>query len=207
MGKKIPQFDINKSADSFIRWVGSFASLAVHTILFLFCFVAGLLWGYWDTILLVLTTIVSLEAIYLAIFIQMSINKTSESLASVGEDIGEIAEDVGGIAEDVEEIQTDVDELQGNVEEIQVDVSDIQKDIDDIQGEVNEMSEDVGDIAKGDKKGEKRDLAQKELLKNIHRNMNKVKGDLERLRASKKKAAGVAATAKKKSAGKNKKRR
>lgn len=190
----IPETKIEIIASRFIKWVGSIQSLMVHTVLFLLAFLSGSLGVNWDTVLLVLTTIVSLEAIYLAIFIQMSINKTSESLANVEQDIDDIAEDVGEIAEDVEdiaedvgEIQTDVDELQEDVEEIQVDVSDIQKDIDDIQGEVDDMSEDVDYIAKGDKKGEKRDIAQKELLKSIHKNMNKVKGDLERLRASKKK--------------------
>jgi len=68
-------------------------------------------------ILLILTTIVSLEAIYLAIFIQMTVNKHSEELEEVSEDIGEIQEDV-------EEIQKDVDEIQEDVEDIQEEVKD-----------------------------------------------------------------------------------
>lgn len=181
-------------AEKFIKWVGSMQSLLVHTILFLSCFVAGFLGVDWNEILLVLTTIVSLEAIYLAIFIQMSINKTSETIANVEQDIDEIAEDVEDIAEDVEdiaedvgEIQTDVDELHENLEEIQVDVSDLQKDIDEIQDDVTDLSEDLEGIAKEDKKVEKRDIFQKELLKNIHKNMNKVKGDMERLKISQQK--------------------
>ncbi|MFA6526063.1 MAG: hypothetical protein WCT26_01450 [Candidatus Buchananbacteria bacterium] len=105
------KFDINKTADGFIRWIGSFSSLIVHSILFLGCFVIGLIWDHWDTVLLALTTIVSLEAIYLAIFIQMSINKNTASLQAVEADIDEIQEDVEDIAEDVDEIAEDVEEL------------------------------------------------------------------------------------------------
>ena len=72
--------------------------------------------------LLVLTTVLSLEAIYLAIFIQMSLNRTRESLAGVEVDIGEIQEDVGEIQEDVGEIQEDVDEIQENVDDLQGDL-------------------------------------------------------------------------------------
>jgi len=121
---KSSQLDINKSADSFIRWVGSLASLFVHTVIFVLCFVAGMLWGHWDYILLVLTTIVSLEAIYLAIFIQMSINKNTASLKAVEADIDEIQEDVEDIAEDVDELQEDVGELneEDEAEETQEDL-------------------------------------------------------------------------------------
>ena len=63
-------------------------------------------------ILLVLTTIVSLEAIYLSIFIQMTVNKHAEELEEVSEDIEEIQEDVDEIQKDVDEIQEDVEEIQ-----------------------------------------------------------------------------------------------
>lgn len=98
---------LDDRVNSFIAWVGSFTSLIVHTFIFISCFAAGIIWGHWDTILLVLTTLVSLEAIYLAIFIQMSINRNTESLQGVEKDIDEIREDVGDIAEDVEDLQED----------------------------------------------------------------------------------------------------
>lgn len=44
--------------------------------------------------MLILTTAVSLEAIYLAIFIQMTVNRTSESLEEVEEDIEDLQEDI-----------------------------------------------------------------------------------------------------------------
>lgn len=68
--------------------------------------------------LLVLTTIVSLEAIYLAIFIQMTVNRHSDELEEVSEDVDEIQEDIDEIQEDVGEIQGDIDEMQEDVEEL-----------------------------------------------------------------------------------------
>lgn len=65
----------------------------------------------WDSALLILTTMVSLEAIYLAIFLQMSVNEAKESLRAVESDVDEIQEDVGEIQEDVDEIQKDIDAI------------------------------------------------------------------------------------------------
>ena len=106
-------------------WIGSVQSLVVHTILFVGSFAAVLLnLIAFDRMLLVLTTVLSLEAIYLAIFIQMSLNRTRETLSGVEEDIGEIQEDVGEIQEDVDEIQENVDDLQGDLlEELEGDTN------------------------------------------------------------------------------------
>jgi len=68
--------------------------------------------------LLVLTTIVSLEAIYLAIFIQMTVNRQVRELAEVSGDVEDIQENLEEISQDVDEIQKDVDEIQEDVEEI-----------------------------------------------------------------------------------------
>ncbi|MEK9167961.1 MAG: hypothetical protein AAB769_01375 [Patescibacteria group bacterium] len=92
------------TAVKFTRWVGSFISLAVHTALFIAFFVLGFLGFNWSDLLLILTTAVSLEAIYLAIFIQMTVNRNTQSLAEVEEDIDEIQEDIDEIQEDVGEI-------------------------------------------------------------------------------------------------------
>ena len=51
--------------------IGSITSVVIHTVLFLGAFTLVLLGVDLDRVLLVLTTIVSLEAIYLSIFIQM----------------------------------------------------------------------------------------------------------------------------------------
>ena len=109
-----------------IAGVGSTTSLAIHTLVFILCFVSALLrFISWDTMLLVLTTLVSLEAIYLAIFIQMSVNRQAVELAEVSEDVEDIQEDIEEISQDVDEIQKDVDEIQEDVGEIQENVEEI----------------------------------------------------------------------------------
>jgi peptidoglycan hydrolase CwlO-like protein len=102
----------------FTTWVGSRTSVLLHTIFFVVMFVIPFFGVNVDKVLLVLTTVVSLEAIYLSIFIQMTVNQNTESLEEVEEDI--------------EEIQSDVDEIQVDVGEIQEDVDEIEKDTDDI---------------------------------------------------------------------------
>jgi peptidoglycan hydrolase CwlO-like protein len=117
-----PHRKIREASLGITRWVGSIPSIILHTVFFAGCFIAVYIGAVsLDRMLLVLTTIVSLEAIYLAIFIQMSLNLTRESLAEVEEDIDEIQEDVDEIQHDVDEIQHDVDEIQEDIEEIEED--------------------------------------------------------------------------------------
>lgn len=117
-------------------WVGSPSSLLLHTAVFAGSFVAAYLGEVsWDTMLLVLTTLVSLEAIYLAIFIQMTVNQQAIDLAEVSEDVEDIQEDIEEISHDVDEIQKDVDEIQEDVDEIQEDVDEIQEDVEEITEE------------------------------------------------------------------------
>lgn len=100
-------------------WIGSISSLIAHTAVFIAFFAlsfAGIL--AWDLMFLILTTIVSLEAIYLAIFIQLTVNRHSESLREVEADVDEIQEDIGEIQEDVDEIQEDVEEMSEDLEEM-----------------------------------------------------------------------------------------
>ena len=106
---------LQRGADNATKWIGSTSSLITHTILFAGCFALIVFGVNFERVMLVLTTIVSLEAIYLAIFIQMTVNKNTA-------DIEDIAEDVEDIQEDVDEIQEDIDEIQEDVEEIQEDV-------------------------------------------------------------------------------------
>ena len=154
MKKETTNNTLDRYADGFIRWIGSFSSLVIHTILFGLCLIAGLVWDHWDTILLALTTIVSLEAIYLAIFIQMSINKNTASLQAVEHDIDEIQEDVEEIAEDVDEIAEDVDEIA--------------EDVDELNEEENE--------------DETQEELDRRLMKEIQENILKISADLEQLK-------------------------
>lgn len=100
-------------------WIGSVSSLVIHTIAFVVFFALSMLHIIsWSLMLLVLTTVVSLEAIYLAIFIQMTVNRHTKSLAEVEADIDEIQEDVDEIQEDVDEIQEDMEEMSEDLEEM-----------------------------------------------------------------------------------------
>lgn len=88
------------------KFVGTPASIFLHTVFFIGIFALKFFGVGIDDILLILTTAVSLEAIYLAIFIQMSVNKAAESLEAVEDDIDELAEEVEDISEDIEDIQS-----------------------------------------------------------------------------------------------------
>lgn len=92
------------------RVVGSTASVVLHTVFFAVCFMLPFFGIPIDRVLLVLTTVVSLEAIYLALFIQMSVNRTAQSLEEVEEDIEEIQEEIDEIDEDLEELAEDLEE-------------------------------------------------------------------------------------------------
>ena len=127
--------------DSVTRWIGSIPSVITHTIAFLLAFALGIFHVIaWDTVLLVLTTVVSLEAIYLAIFIQMSVNQNTESLREVEEDVDEIQKDIDAIEHDVDEIQED------EAEEIARDARQ-QEAIDDIGRRLQTLLEDLGKIS------------------------------------------------------------
>ena len=143
------------------RWIGSVASIVFHTIIFILCFVLILLGAPTDKVLLTLTTIVSLEAIYLSIFIQMSVNRSNRRLVAVRKDLEDIQEGVEEIGEDIEHIEEDIGEIQKDVEEIQGEVGEISDDIEDIQEDVKELGEEVEDIGEemdeDDEEGKARD--------------------------------------------------
>jgi len=153
---------IQKTALTVTRWVGSPASVAVHTVLFIASFLA-VYFGFiaFEQMLLIVTMLVSLEAIYLSIFIQMTINYTTQSLEEVGEDIEEIQEDLGEIQEDVGELQEDVEDISEDVEEIT-------------------EEEDAEDAAEEARKNE-----QKKTLVDIQSDLRKLMNDIERLQQPK----------------------
>ena len=76
------------------KYIGSFYSLVFHSIFFVGIFTLQWFGFKFDQIMLILTTAVSLEAIYLAIFIQMTVNRHANKLAEVSEDVEDISEDV-----------------------------------------------------------------------------------------------------------------
>lgn len=170
-------------------WIGSPPSLVLHTTFFVGIFILGLFGFAFDKILLILTTVVSLEAIYLSIFIQMTINRNTRRLNEVRKDIDDIQENIEDIQENVEEISEDVEEISEDIEEIQEDVDDIQKDVegisedvDDIQKDVEEISEDVEDIQEDVAEEEKIEATETDKFKQIESLLIKLSLDIEEIK-------------------------
>jgi uncharacterized membrane protein len=135
-----PLNDLENLALAVTRAVGSVWSLIIHTIIFIASFSLVFFGIRFELVLLALTTALSLEAIYLSIFIQLSVNHQARALANVEKDIDEIQEDVEEIAEDVEEIAEDVEDIAEDVEEMQEDIDEIQEDVEEITEEKEEES-------------------------------------------------------------------
>jgi uncharacterized membrane protein len=116
-------------SEQITEFIGTPLSIFLHTVFFLIMFVLVLFGWPLNEMLLVLTTIVSIEAIYLALFIQMTVNKTTESLEDVEEDIEEIQED------DIEDEQKD-EELSKSLQTIQTKIGELQKDLEHLKKKV-----------------------------------------------------------------------
>lgn len=165
----MPAENTIRGIERMIVWIGSPASLVLHTLIFIVFFAVSILkWVPWDLMLLVLTTVVSLEAIYLAIFIQMTVNRQSQSLKDVEEEVGDIQENIEELGENVEELGENVEELGENVEDLKEDVEDIQEDI----GEISEDEED-----------EARDKKQAEMIETLTNDVRAILKSLESLKA------------------------
>ena len=135
---------MHKTALNVTRSIGSPESIAIHTALFVVSFTA--VWAGWmsfDRMLLVLTTIVSLEAIYLSLFIQMTVNYTTASLSEVEQDIDEIQEDVGEIQEDIDELQEDVEEMSEEDKEDEAREESERRRLEEIHAGLQKLMQDV----------------------------------------------------------------
>lgn len=88
-------------ATRIIDWIGTTSSLLLHSIVFLI-FMILIISGYQtQTVMLVLTTGLSIEAIYLAIFIQISLNKNNKILEEVCEEVVELKEEENDVISDL----------------------------------------------------------------------------------------------------------
>jgi len=148
--------------------MGSTSSLLVHTIIFILSFVVVLLGAPWEAVLLVVTTAVSLEAIYMNILIQMGVNENTRSLQVV-----EV---------DVDEIQKDVDEIQRDVDEIQEDVDEIQEDVDEIGKDIDEIQEDVSETEKEEAEDEQRETRNSIVLSKIETQLQAIIQEIEKIK-------------------------
>ena len=157
--------------DGVMWWIGSIPSLIAHSLIFLSAFLLPLFgWVEFDKMLLVLTTVLSLEAIYLAIFIQMSVNRSQEHIEDLKEDVNEIQEDIEDIQEDIEEISEDIDDIQEDIEDIAED-----EDEDDH----NERARKV--MLKSNVSSNKSDIkAMREVIANLQKRLEDLKSEEEK---------------------------
>jgi len=146
---------LDQASQKLTHWIGTTQSILVHTTFFIGIFVLIMFGVAMDKVLLILTTAVSLEAIYLSIFIQMTVNRTTKSLAGVEKDIDDIQEDVEDLGEDVEDIQEDVDSLELNVKGISNDYveddaeeDEVVKALTDIEKRLSNLQEDISVLKK-----------------------------------------------------------
>ncbi|MBW7944692.1 DUF1003 domain-containing protein [Patescibacteria group bacterium] len=114
--------------------IGTPASLIGHTIFFVGMFLLPFIGVDFEEMMLLLTTIVSLEAIYLALFIQMTVNRTSEHIEDVGEDIKEIEQDIDEIQEEDEEEDRHDENVATLLHSIERKLNQLQKDVDALKG-------------------------------------------------------------------------
>jgi DNA repair ATPase RecN len=100
--------------------VGSTASIIIHTLLFLFFFASHWIFSWpYDFILLVLTTVVSLEAIYISIFIQRAVNQQSVRLQEVEETLDDVEETLDDVEETLDDVEDSIDEDLDDVQSMQ----------------------------------------------------------------------------------------
>ncbi len=130
-----PDTSLEHISERLTLWIGSPASIVLHTLFFVGIFALRFAGLATEQILLILTTAVSLEAIYLAIFIQMTVNRATKSLADVEENIEDLGEEVEDLGEDIGELSQDIDRMGEEVEDIGEDVEELSEDIDRIQEE------------------------------------------------------------------------
>lgn len=102
-----------------IAWVGTTHSLILHSIFFVVMMCLPFFGVDSSLSLLILTTVVSLEAIYLNIFIQMGVNRHADEqkqtrivLSSVQETIEDVQDTVEDVQESIEEEEKEQNQLE-----------------------------------------------------------------------------------------------
>jgi uncharacterized protein YoxC len=137
----------NKGGNFFERipaWIGSMPSLILHTLFFAGIFVLGFSGLVNPDYVFALTTnILSIEAIYLAIFIQMTVNRHQRELQEVSEDVEDIQEDIEDISEDVEDLGKDVEDIQEDIEEMSEEEESAEASKQKQQGGIEQLTADV----------------------------------------------------------------
>ena len=144
--KKTSSLDL--ASQKLTHWIGTTQSILVHTTFFVGIFILIIFGVAIDKVLLILTTAVSLEAKYLSIFIQKTVNRTTQSLAGVEKEIDDIQEDVEGLGEDVEDIQEDVKGISEDYVEEDQEEDDVIEALKDIEKRLANFQKDIAVLKK-----------------------------------------------------------
>ncbi len=138
--------ELEKIAFSITTSIGTPVSVIVHSAVFGSFFLLLLVGVSLDRVLLVLTTVLSIEAIYLSLFIQITVNRNTKSLEEVEEDIEEIQEDVEGLEEMQEEISEEIDDIQAEdikedmrEEEAKISLKNIEDDLEKLVSDISSL--------------------------------------------------------------------
>lgn len=114
------KFNLNDIPDVLVKWIGTTNSLIVHTLIFALSFLSHWIFGIsMDSVLLILTTVVSLEAIYLAIFIQRSVNQQSTRLDEVEESLDDVEESLDDVEEALDDVEESLDDVEESIDDVE----------------------------------------------------------------------------------------
>jgi hypothetical protein len=103
---------LENCAVNFTKAVGTPLSIILHTIFFVGIFALKFFKVSYENIMLILTTIVSLEAIYLSIFIQMTVIRSEKKIETVTENLEEVTENLEDMQENIEDLV--IDDIERN---------------------------------------------------------------------------------------------
>ena len=121
---------IDRIADKVTSWIGSTASIIFHSCFFVFAFVSHWLFSWsFDSILLVLTTVVSLEAIYFSIFIQRAVNQQAERLGDVEESLDDVEDSLDDVEEALEEDEQEEEAEEESLEDVVTEMKKVLKEM------------------------------------------------------------------------------
>ena len=138
---------IDRISDKITSWVGSTASLIFHTISFICAILTHWVFGVsYDSIFLVLTTVVSLEAIYISIFIQRAVNHQSLRL-------GEVEESIDDVEEALDDVEEALDDAEDSMDDIATDtVKKLEEPMDELLLEMQKLLKEFKSVVKESKK-------------------------------------------------------
>jgi len=104
---------LDRISDLIIEWIGSTSSIIIHSVIFFITLISHWIFHFnFDNVLLVLTTVVSLEAIYLSIFIQRSVNQHSTRLEEVEESLDGVEESLDDVEQSIDDVEESLDDVE-----------------------------------------------------------------------------------------------